>query len=71
MHQAELRARRKAKAKIAELEDAAQVQLTLAEQEDIFRKYAAECVAEYRLQGKSTVPMELHLKKKTVMECLL
>ena len=64
LRQAEIKARKKAQQKIEELQEAAQIQLTLREQEDVFRQYADEWVSEYRRQGKSTVPMELNLNRK-------
>lgn len=38
------------------------------EQDELFHQYAAECISEYKRQGKSTVPMELHLRRKPGME---
>lgn len=71
LRQAEQKARRKAGERIAELQMAAQMELTLQEQEDIFRQYADACIEEYRRQGKSTVPMELHLNKKQGLQALI
>lgn len=68
LRQAEIKARKKAASKIEELQEAAQIQLTLREQEDIFKQYAGEWIDEYRRQGKSTVPMELYVNKKTTLE---
>ncbi|MEW5315480.1 MAG: hypothetical protein WDW38_006905 [Sanguina aurantia] len=64
LRQAQMKARRAAQEKIDLLQEAALVQLSLAEQEDIFQQYAAVCIQEYQLQGKSSVPLELHLRKK-------
>lgn len=68
LRQAEMKARKKAASKIEELQEAAQIQLTLREQEEIFRQYAGEWINEYRRQGKSTVPMELYVNKKATLE---
>lgn len=70
MRQMEIKARKRAQARIEELQEAAQIQLTLREQEDIFRQYAGEWIEEYRRQGKTTVPMEIHLNKKTTVETM-
>lgn len=70
MRQAGIKARRLADARIAELQEAAQLVLSLNEQEDIFMRYADECIDEYRRQGKSVVPMQLHLAKKTTVETM-
>ena len=64
MRQAEIKARRKAAAKIEEMQEVAQIQLSLREQEDVFRQYADEWVSEYRRMGKSTAPLELNLNRK-------
>lgn len=69
--QVELKARRKAAAKIAELQEAAQVQLSLAEQDALFARYADECIAEYAARGKPTAPMTLHVGKKVGLEQLV
>lgn len=68
--QALIRSRRKAEAKIAELQDAAQIQLSLREQEEIFQQYAAEWINEYQAQDKSVVPLMIHLNKKTTVETM-
>jgi hypothetical protein len=68
LRQAEMKARKKAASKIEELQEAAQIQLTLREQEEIFQQYAGEWISEYRRQGKSTVPMEMYVHKKTTLE---
>eukprot|EP00798_Chlamydomonas_sp_ICE-L_P002204 gene2204-33764_t len=64
LRQAQIRARKKAEAKIQELQDAAQVQMSVREQEEIFQQYAAECIREYEAQNKPTKPMYIHLNKK-------
>ena len=64
LRQAELKARRKAQAKIEELQEVAQIQLSIKEQEDVFRQYADEWLQEYRRQGKTTGPLELNLNRK-------
>mmetsp|Transcript_34872 Transcript_34872/g.62719 ORF Transcript_34872/g.62719 Transcript_34872/m.62719 type:complete len:460 (-) Transcript_34872:166-1545(-) len=64
LRQAAIRARRKAEQRIADLEAATQVQLSLKEQEEVFQQYAALCIEECRSKGRSTLPMELHLSKK-------
>eukprot|EP00798_Chlamydomonas_sp_ICE-L_P030250 gene30250-35237_t len=68
LRQAQIRARKAAQAKIDELQDAAQIQLTIREQEDIFQQYAAICIAEYEAQGKPTVPMHIHLNRKETID---
>ncbi|GIL53247.1 hypothetical protein Vafri_8891 [Volvox africanus] len=68
LRQAAIKARKMAEARIAELQEAAQLALSVQEEEEIFLKYAAECIEEYRRQGKPTKPMELHLRKKTTIE---
>ncbi|PNH07368.1 hypothetical protein TSOC_006245 [Tetrabaena socialis] len=70
LRQAALKARRMANARVAELQEAAQMALSVQEEEDIFLRYAAECIDEYRRLGKPTVPMELHLRKKTTIETM-
>lgn len=70
LRQAAIKARKMADARIAELQEAAQLALSVAEEEDIFLRYAHECIEEYRRQGKPTVPMELHLRKKTNLETM-
>ena len=64
LRQAEIKARRKAAAKIEELQEVAQIQMSLREQEQVFRQYADEWLDEYRRQGKSTAPLELNLNRK-------
>lgn len=70
VRQAAIKARRLADAKIAALQEAAQLALSVQEEEEIFMRYAHECIDEYRRQGKPTVPMELHLRKKTTIETM-
>lgn len=70
LRQAQIRARKKAEAKIAELQDAAQIQLSVQEQEDIFQQYAMECIREYEAQNKPTKPMIIHLNRKETVETM-
>lgn len=70
LRQAEAKARKRAAQRIEELQEVAQIELTLREQEEIFRQYAEEWVGEYRRLGKSTVPMESYLNKKETVETM-
>lgn len=70
LRQAAIKARRMADSKIADLQDAAQLVLSMAEQDAIFESYAKECIDEYRRQGKPTQPMELHLRKRDTVESM-
>ncbi|KAG1654272.1 hypothetical protein FOA52_007942 [Chlamydomonas sp. UWO 241] len=67
LRQGEMKARRKAMQKVAEMQDAAQMELTIREQESVFQQYASEWVDEYRRQGKTTKPMEHYLNKKETL----
>lgn len=70
LRQAAIKARRMADAKISALQDAAQLALSLQEQDDIYQRYAKECIDEYLMQGKPTMPMELHLRKKESLDTI-
>ncbi len=70
LRQAEIKARKRAQQKIEELQEAAQVQLSVREQEEVFRQYASEWVEEYKRQGKTTVPLELNLNKRETLETM-
>uniref|UniRef100_A0A7R9V0J8 Trichohyalin-plectin-homology domain-containing protein n=1 Tax=Chlamydomonas euryale TaxID=1486919 RepID=A0A7R9V0J8_9CHLO len=70
LRQAEMRARRAAREKIEALQDAAQMELTIKEQENVFQQYAAEWVSEYRRQGKTVVPITHYLNKKETLETM-
>mmetsp|Transcript_5619 Transcript_5619/g.13223 ORF Transcript_5619/g.13223 Transcript_5619/m.13223 type:complete len:176 (+) Transcript_5619:414-941(+) len=63
-HQVLMKSKRKAAAKMEELQEAAQIQLSLKDQDDIFKQYANECINEYASRGNTTVPLQRMLNKK-------
>ncbi|GFH25797.1 uncharacterized protein HaLaN_23823 [Haematococcus lacustris] len=71
LHQTALREKRKGAQKHEELQDAAQIQAALQEQDQIFHEYADEVMKEYKAQGKTIVPIQLHLTKKDTLKVLI
>ncbi len=69
--QVQQRTRRGAAEKLAALQEAAQMQASMEEQDRVFEEYAAECMHEYKSQGKTTLPMELLLSRKPGFEVLI
>jgi hypothetical protein len=70
LRQAEMKARKKAQQRIEELQEVAQIQMSIAEQEEVFRQYAGEWINEYRRLGKTTAPMISYINKKETVETM-
>ena len=70
LRQAEMKARKKAQQRIEELQEVAQIQMSIQEQEEVFRQYADEWIGEYRRLGKNTAPMMTYINKKETVETM-
>lgn len=70
LRQAEMKGRRKAQQRIEELQEVAQIQMSIQEQEAVFRQYADEWIGEYKRIGKSTAPMLSYIHKKETVETM-
>ena len=66
-HQMETKAKKKHLRKTKELEGAYVAALSIAEEEDTFKGYAAVCINEWNKRGKSLRPMQLLLNKKEAL----
>lgn len=70
LRQAEMKARKKAQQRIEELQEVAQIHMSVHEQEEVFRQYAEEWIGEYRRLGKNTAPMVTYINKKETVETM-
>ncbi len=71
LHQASTKARRAAVEKTAQLQEAAYTQADMEQQDAVFDEYATSCLDHYKLQGKTTVPMERLLTQRKGFEVLI
>ena len=67
-HQADVKARRKERAKLDTLQEAAMLEEMANDQDERFRHYAQEYIDAYKRKGKPIKPMELTLAKKPPFE---
>lgn len=66
-HQMAKKEKKKQKQKLKDLEDSYMAALSIAEEEDTFKSYAAVCMEEWDKRGKSLRPMQLLLNKKEAL----
>jgi hypothetical protein len=63
-HQLELKQRKKERAQLEGLQEAAMLEEMASDQDECFKSYASEYIEEYKRRGKPTKPMELNLSRK-------